>query len=93
MAKEKLTGLSTILSEKSVDKIIAAIEKMVDKGIEMKEEENIMKAENMKEEKERVRKEFNRIADLMEKEDPTTERYKELADALYKIKSILSYWT
>ena len=93
MAKEKLTGLSTILSEKSVDKIIVAVEKMVDKGMKTKEEETIMKEERLKEEKDRVRKEFNRIMDLMEKEDPTSDRYKELAEALYKVKSVLSYWS
>ena len=92
MAKEKLGGLTSILSEKSVDKIVACVKDLADKAIEQNEKENAMKEDDYKDIKDRIKNEFNRIMDLLEKEKPGTEKYKDLCESLYKVKNVMTGW-
>lgn len=91
MAKDKTGLIGEILSDKSVEKIIACVKEYADKAIEQSERTENRKEQNLKEEKERVRKEFIRICDLLKKATPGTDKYDALADSLQHIKRILDF--
>lgn len=80
-----------IVPESMIDKLISAMEQQADKGNEQYEKRETLKNAEWKNEKELIKKEFARISDLMAKEDPASERYSDLAKALYKVREIIGF--
>lgn len=92
MADKKKSTLTDSIVEKSIDKVLDFVREMTEKAQEESEERKMEKEENWKEEKERVKKEFNRVCDIMKDTDPVTEKYKKLSDALLQLKRVMDYW-
>lgn len=92
MKEKKKSILTDSIVEKSIDKVLDFVREMTEKSQEEDEERKMEKEEKWKEEKERVKKEFNRVCDIMKDTDTTTEKYKKLSDALYQLKRIMDYW-
>lgn len=94
MAKE-----NTIISEKTIDKILDALKEMQEKSLQSTRELNVerdeyreaVKENKWKEEKDMVKAEFKRVCDEMKKVKPSTEEYYQLAKNLQQLKSVIGY--
>ena len=87
MAKE-----TSIISEKMIDRFMEGIAKIVDKENEVEERKNQMKNEEFSEQKQAVKDLFDRIMAELNKLKPGTEEFNDVAESLYKIKSVMNFW-
>ena len=83
---------SLTITEGMVEKIINGIKRIVETSFEKEEKQKMKEEEKFKDEQKMVKEEFARIIEQMKKLDPKTKEYQDLAQALYKIKCILTGW-
>lgn len=94
MGKENKNLVNLSISEDFIERLFGLMENLADRTDKLEKQKIIQEAEDReyyKSEKEMVKKEFDRICEIMSKTDPLTNEYRKLADSLNDVKRVIGY--
>ena len=88
----KKDGYSGIMvSEGMIERLLESLEKISASSAEMEANREKQKLNLFAEERDALRREFKRVEGILEKYDPKTREYREIAQSLHDITSMFMY--
>ena len=91
MGKKDEHSGTFVVSEGLIERLIETLEKTMAASTERDINRDNWKRNLFTEERDVLRKEFKRISGILEKYDPKTREYHDIADSLYRITSMFTY--
>lgn len=88
--------VESIITDAVIEKVGSEIERLIDKmqkvQKEQEEQKDVQRSIEYCEEKEAIKKEFNRVLEKLKKTDPESDSYHRIAGNLDRLIDILRFW-